>query len=339
MAQPEKKQKTTKAKTQSRWVFELINTLFIVAGIAMLLYPVISTLVNNYSIEKTADEYAKLAAHIKPSEKIEKILAKAHAYNKKLAKEGHKPKHEKASDPEYQEYLQLLSATETDPVMGKVVIPSIKVNLPIYHGTTEGVLKNGAGHLYGTDLPVGGLGTTSVISAHTGMTDATMFDNLPKVKDGAVIVLEIFNKKLSYRVTGREIVLPNQYNVINYDPSKDQIDLLTCTPYGINSHRLVVHAERLYPTPEYLKKKVFGPFWSQLQWWMWIDLVFVLCLLFLLFSPLIKRLRKQAKKQPRHASAKNGVDEKTDTLKETEEPAENDTNDNNRENQENTPTE
>lgn len=146
------------------------------------------------------------------------------------------------------DYDRMLSDGKTG-IMSRVKIPSIDVDLPIYHGTSDAALLQGAGHLEGSHLPVGGSSTRTVITAHRGLADATMFTNLDRVKLGDTFTLETFGRVLTYRVSTIKVIDPEDTDTIRVVPGKDLATLITCTPLGINSQRIVVTGERITPTP------------------------------------------------------------------------------------------
>ncbi len=129
--------------------------------------------------------------------------------------------------------------------MARIVIPAIEVDLPIYHGTSETVLNKGVGHLFGTALPVGGAGTRSTLTAHSGLADAVLFTFLERLKPGDVFHIEVYGERLSYRVFEIKQVEPHDTQTIAPVPGRDLVTLVTCTPIGINSHRLIVTGERI----------------------------------------------------------------------------------------------
>lgn len=137
--------------------------------------------------------------------------------------------------------------------MGAVEIPSIDVYLPIYHGTDSKSLEKGAGHLENSSFPVGGKGTHSIISAHTGLPSAKMFDNLTEVKEGDIFYIHVLNRTLAYEVNQIKVVMPENISDLLINKNRDYVTLITCTPYGINSHRLLVRGERI-PYREAKKK-------------------------------------------------------------------------------------
>ena len=161
--------------------------------------------------------------------------------------------------------------------------------LPVYHGTSTDVLAHGVGHLYGTALPVGGEGNHAVLTGHTGLATLTMFDNLTHIKVGDVFTVEVMGKTMAYKVDQIETVLPDQVEALRADEGRDLLTLVTCTPYGINSHRLLVRGERT-ELPAELDQSYHSPW----QPWM-IAAIFIatLVLLYLLWWFLAGRKRKK----------------------------------------------
>lgn len=129
--------------------------------------------------------------------------------------------------------------------MGTVVIPSVKIELPIYHGTSEEVLAVGAGHLEGSSLPIGGTGTHTVITGHRGLPSAKLFTDLDQVVEGDYVILKVLNETLTYQIDTIRIVLPEEVESLNIDPEQDLCTLVTCTPYGVNTHRMLLTGHRV----------------------------------------------------------------------------------------------
>ncbi len=129
--------------------------------------------------------------------------------------------------------------------MAEVKVPSVGIDLPVYHGSTEDVLRKGAGHIYGSSLPVGGVGTHAVLTGHSGLPEATLFTNLHKVKKGALVTIDVYGRHLVYRVVSIDVILPKQISGLRVRTGRDLVSLVTCTPIGVNTHRLVVTAERV----------------------------------------------------------------------------------------------
>lgn len=164
-------------------------------------------------------------------------------------------------------YDEILRA-EDDGLMGRIKVPGIDVDLPIYHGTSEATLLRGAGHLEGSHLPVGGTGTRTVITAHRGLANSTMFTDLNRVQDGDTFTIEVLGEALVYRVFDIEVIDPKDSSSLRAVPGKDLATLITCTPLGINSHRIVVTGERITPTPPDAVKAVgAAPTIPGFPWW------------------------------------------------------------------------
>ncbi|MFC4716526.1 class C sortase [Glutamicibacter bergerei] len=152
-----------------------------------------------------------------------------------------------------------------DGLMARLRIPSIDVKVPVYHGTAEDVLLEGAGHLEGTALPVGGVGTHAVMTGHRELPQAAMFTDLDKVEPGDMIEIDVYGQTLVYRVTDSSVVLPTETALLRPQTGVDLISLVTCTPLGVNSHRIIVTAERVNPTPPSAGKNVDSvgfPWWA-----------------------------------------------------------------------------
>ena len=165
----------------------------------------------------------------------------------------------------YREYLDTLAGFPAG-LMGRIRIPEIEVDLPIYHGTTEDVLLEGVGHLFGTALPVGGPGTHSVLTAHSGLASAVLFTNLGRLKVGDTWTIDVSGETLTYQVTRIDTVLPDQTESLAPVPGADLMTLVTCTPIGINTHRLLVTGERIPNPPEATHTSQMSEL-PQFPWW------------------------------------------------------------------------
>lgn len=258
-------------------------------GILCFSYPVVSTLVNNHAAKELSIEYDKLNKE-KPKENRAEILRKAREYNARhkaiISADPYNGNNDYMDTPEYKEYEKVLS--EPMGIMGIVKIPKIGVRLPIYHGTTQDTLAMGAGHLYGTDLPVGGKSRHTVVTAHTGMPDATMFDDLNTLKKGDYFYFDVQGKTLRYKVFRINVVEPNDIRLLRREKGRDLATLITCTPYGINTHRLVVTGYRVLPDPANVPS-------DHMQWPLWMTL-FVISMVMsavLMAMMLVASLRKK----------------------------------------------
>lgn len=273
----------------------VVPALIILVGISVILYPVVSTQWNNYIQRKVVEDYQSQLQDI-PEEQRSAAIEAAREYNAtSVGGPILDPWLARVSE-DNQDYLRYMDQLSGLPAMSQVSIPSIESSLPVYHGTTEEVLQKGLGHLYGTSLPVGGEGTHSVITGHTGLTTSTMWDNLIDMKEGDAIYVNTFGQKMKYQVTSTEVVLPHETESLAQQPDKDLITLITCTPYGVNSHRLLVHAERVPLDPE--DESAFNQKNAILQWWMWALLIVAL----LAIAFLLHWIRKERRK----AAANNG---------------------------------
>lgn len=264
----------------------LIAVVLILLGVGVLLYPVVATQWNNFNQSLAAQEYAKLEKQV-PPEVLRTAWNDAQAYNSELGQIQVTDAWTTTTDessPEFQRYRQYLSVLSETDAMGRIVIPSIDSDLPIYHGTSEKALSRGAGHLYGTDLPVGGVGEGegrhAALSAHRGLQNSTLWDNLPDVKKGDAFYIMVSGEKLKYEVHDIRVVEPSDTNYLTRYEGQDLVTLITCTPYGINSHRLLVTGHQVPMDPA--EESVFEDTKTQWQWWMWAIVGAALLVLILL---------------------------------------------------------
>lgn len=182
------------------------------------------------------------------------MIMQARQYNKRLAQRALRNETENEgsrwsmTDAEKRHYDELLDITGTG-VMGYVTIPSIKVRLPIYHGTGEGILRIATGHIAGSSLPVGGASSHTVVSGHTGLPSARLFTGLDKLKKGDVFAFHVLDQVYTYRIDQISVVLPKDFSKLDIEPGRDYATLVTCTPYAVNSHRLLVRGHRI-PNPK-----------------------------------------------------------------------------------------
>lgn len=210
-----------------------------IIGLSVMLYPPISSYWNSKVQSRAVVSYSNAVKSLTEEEK-DTMLKKADTYNEKL-KDVNRPFLNYAEAGDYNSILDI-SGTG---IMGYVTIEKLGVELPIYHGTSEGVLQVAAGHLEGSSFPVGGEGTHSVLSAHRGLPSARLFTNLDKMEAGDTFTVTVLDRKLTYQVDQIKIVEPQKINDLTIEEGKDYCTLMTCTPYGINSHRLLVRGERI----------------------------------------------------------------------------------------------
>lgn len=228
----------------------LIPLLFVLAGVLVVLYPVLATQYNNFRQHQFAVQYNSDIADV-PADQLAAGLEAARAYNSTIS--GIPildPYLEELQQPESEEYSRYLDQLAIDDVMARIRVPSAHIDLPVRHGTSEASIRNGAGHLYGTSLPVGGEGTHAVLTSHTGMSNATLFDHLIDVEEGDLVFVDVYGETLAYRVDQIKVVLPDEIGDLVPVAGHDYLTLFTCTPYAVNSHRLLVRGERVPWTPE-----------------------------------------------------------------------------------------
>ena len=231
-------------------VRDILPVLVILAGLLVLLYPTIS----NYLIEQNASRavasYDQATVDLSAQER-EQMLARAHAYNDALAASSGAPTASEGGEPAQavEAYEDLLNLNG-DGMMGYIIIPKMNVELPIYHGVEERVLQVGVGHMESSSLPVGGESTHAALSGHRGLPSAKLFTDLDQMEEGDQFYIKILGETLAYEVHSIETVLPTETESLAIQPGEDLVTLITCTPYGINSHRLLVHAHRIPYVPE-----------------------------------------------------------------------------------------
>lgn len=220
----------------------ILLALLLVGGLGLLLYPSVSNWWNERHSSKSVASYQEAVSSIDPEEKA-RYWAEAKEYNDALI--GDIGRLKIRDDPEAMELYNSILDFDTGGMMGYVSIPCIEVSIPIYHGTADNVLQVACGHLEGTSMPIGGPGTHVAISGHTGLPSAELFTHLTDVVVGDTFILYILDEKMTYQVDQILVVLPTEMESLAIDKDKDQCTLITCTPYGVNSHRLLVRGHRI----------------------------------------------------------------------------------------------
>ncbi|MBE6649410.1 MAG: class C sortase [Ruminococcaceae bacterium] len=225
-------------KKKHKWsTFILLSIFFI--GLSVMLYPAISNYWNSKTQSKAIVDYEKMLESI-PEADYTKLFAEADEYNRKLAE----LKHPLIEFGKIDGYFDTLNLTGTG-MMGYVTIEKINVELPLYHGTDDDVLSVAVGHIQGTSLPVGGNTTHSVVSAHRGLPSATLFTNLDKMELGDTFKITVLDRIFTYQVDSIKTIDPTNVSDLAIEENEDYCTLLTCTPYGINTHRLIVRGKRI----------------------------------------------------------------------------------------------
>lgn len=234
-------------KSKARTVFIYI-LLFV--GVGILNYPGISSLYNRLHEGEVISGYEDGLNEITATQ-LAAMLEEARAYNERLrtATNAIVDAFSEAPAEQDDEYNSLVNVSG-DGVMGYIEIPGINVNLPIMHGVSMDVLEKAAGHLRGSSLPVGGESTHAIISAHRGLPSAILFSDVDQLRDGDVFYIHVLGEVLAYQVNQIKVVLPTEVSDVQIEEGEDYVTLLTCTPYAINSHRLLIRGTRIPYTPE-----------------------------------------------------------------------------------------
>ena len=209
-------------------------------GLSLLLYPTVSDYWNSFHQSRAIASYAEAVAELDDG-MYEKMWQEAVEYNEKLKEKDNRWV---LTEEEQEEYDSILNVSGTG-IMGYIEIPEIKVSLPIYHGVDEGILQIAIGHITGTSLPVGGEGTHCVVSGHRGLPSAKLFTDLDKLVEGDIFMMRVLDETLTYEVDQILIVEPEDTSSLEIEEGKDLCTLVTCTPYGVNSHRMLVRGHRI----------------------------------------------------------------------------------------------
>lgn len=231
---------------KKNWL-NLFLGLAVLAGLCLLLYPTFSDWWNSLHQSRAIAAYVETVEGLS-EEETEAMLQAAREYNERLWEKGNRWI---LSEAEQQEYNSLLDVTGTG-IMGYINIPAIDVSLPIYHGSEEAVLQIASGHISGTSLPVGGEGVHTAVSGHRGLPSARLFTDLDRLAEGDLFTLTVLGKVLTYQIDQIRIVEPGDLSQMELYRGEDYCTLQTCTPYGVNSHRLLLRGRRIDDVPEAL---------------------------------------------------------------------------------------
>lgn len=271
-------------RRRDRWrapVSTLVIAAVFLAGTLMLLYPPTASWFSQYNQSKIIKEISSDVSH-EGSSRISQELLRAQEYNEDLVgggllAPGSNVPTSDGSVREDTEYGSLLNVN-SEGLIGRLRVPSVDIDLPIYHGTDAETLLKGVGHLQGTALPVGGQSRHTVLTAHRGLPEANLFNDLPQVRIGETFSIEVFNEVLTYRVVETQTVEPDETKALAPRFGKDLATLVTCTPLGINTHRMLVTGERVHPTPQAdLDALGSAPEIPGFPWWsIWLGTVLVL---------------------------------------------------------------
>ena len=228
---------------------KIIEIILLIIGLSTIGYPIISNYINSYTETTVISKYQEDINNL-TDEQAEEELKKAQLYNEQVGQEGAVDislnNSEDGEEPKEEEnYVSYLNVLNIGNAIGYINIPKLDINLPIYHGISENVLQTGVGHLQGTSLPIGGKGTHSVLAGHTGLASNKIFDNIDKLEVGDTFYIYVLKRTLEYRVDDVKVVEPGDVDAIERNPDKDYITLVTCTPYMVNTHRLLVRGVRV----------------------------------------------------------------------------------------------
>ena len=282
-----------------RKIISVIATIGFLSFIAVMNYPYVSRMINEMIQGEVVINYQEEVVNMDEI-KRQQMFADAEQYNKELA--GGRFGIKDITIPNYEEigerYGELL-ATGQENIMGIIKIPKIEVSLPIYHGTTSEVLEKGSGHLEGSSLPIGGVNTHTCLTAHRGLPTKKMFTNIDMLEIGDIFYIHILNETLAYKIYDTETVLPDQVEMLAIKEGEDLATLITCTPYGINSHRMFVHGYRIPYEEEKEELKILEKeFWIN-YWWIPVTILLIAWLIFLLY-----RFNRQSEQEPSDSEMK-----------------------------------
>ena len=273
-------------------MFTAVWLSILIFSLVLFLYPSASNMWNQYRNGQLSQNYDR-AARNASKEKLEHEWKKATAYNRSHTYNFIREKFGIKKYPLHNPYKSYLNIAG-DEIMGTIVIPKINIKLPIYHGLGSYALSHGCGHIEGTSLPVGGKSSHCVLAAHRGLASAKLFTDLDKMKYGDVFYIKVLDKTLAYRVDNIKVVDPSGTDPIRIYSGKDYVTLLTCTPFGINTDRLLVRGHRI-PVPESAEKQMKVS-------WLTMDIVYrvliaALIFIFIAFLSSLRRSRKKKKKK------------------------------------------
>lgn len=218
--------------------------LFVLSGVALLLYPSVSDYLFRENATKVIDEYTEAVEEFS-EEELAGFWEEARVYNESLSGQNITDPFDPGSGMVLPENYRSVLNIRDNGVMASVEIPKIEVDLPVFHGTAADILEIGVGHLENTALPIGGVGNHSVLTGHTGLQSAKIFTDLTMLREGDVFYLHVLDDTLAYRVDNILVIEPSETDALLPVPGRDYTTLVTCTPYAVNSHRLLVRGERI----------------------------------------------------------------------------------------------
>ena len=298
---------------KKKTITTIIIILFFLVGLSLLLYPFVANQWNNYRQSRLISSYDSAVSQMESEGSIdyEAEWARANAYNEALLPSILPDSFAvaEASDEPDEEYMACLNIAG-DEMMGTVEIPKINIELPIYHTTDEDVLEQAAGHLEGSSLPVGGESTHAVISAHRGLPSASLFTDLDQLEEGDHFLLHVLDDTLAYEVDKISVVEPEETQDLAVEEGEDLVTLLTCTPYGMNSHRLLVRGHRVPYEPEAIADEQPPLFGTSLHtsYLLWVLVGLLITGGFIAGLYFYDKKRKQARAFPKSGTSEEAPD-------------------------------
>jgi len=285
----------------------VILVLIFIVGLSVVLYPSISNYINTLHQSRVVAAYNETVADMEDKEK-EEIYNQAADYNKRLAESGSEGFFNPGTVSGYEDTLDITGTG----IMGYLTIPRINIELPIYHGTSQGVLQVAIGHLEGTSLPVGGASTHCVLSGHRGLPSADLFTHLDKLEVGDTFTITVMDTVLTYEVDKISIVLPEEVEQLLIKDGKDYCTLMTCTPYGINTHRLLVRGKRVANENDEKDLRVTADAYT-IDTTIVTPIVAIPLFILLLIGLIVHTSRKNKEKKRRQEKIEEFINEKKDS--------------------------
>lgn len=260
----------------------IIKWMLIIFGIAIIIYPSVSQFLSSKNASKAIASYDETIALTDEADRTAEFKA-AEEFNNNLYL--NKP---------VSNYANLLSLNNSG-MMGYITIPRLNIRIPFYHGTDEIILQKGVGHLEGSSLPIGGVNTHSVLTGHSGLPGSNLFTGLDKLKEGDGFTIKIMGRELNYKIDKIQTVLPDEVESLAIEKGKDFVTLITCVPYGINSHRLLVRGERtadtVYPENIPIVEKIIQIPAQYKHLFLGICLIIIFLIFRFIFKKILKRIK------------------------------------------------
>lgn len=267
--------------------------LMILIGLGIILYPIISNQINEKRYQNVIKTYQYTVTK-KTTGENEKLLTEAREYNRTLSFGRIVDVFQNPNQTSSTEYLSILNVNNNG-MMGYISIPKIDVRIPIYHGTSSDILQKGVGHLEGSSLPIGGESTHAILSAHRGLPSSRLFTDLDQLKEGDIFYIYILDEVLAYKVNQILITEPSETEALEIVNGKDYVTLVTCTPYAVNTHRLLVRGERIEYDKQIEKQTVQNKSLSTADIILYISLIISIILIIIVIVTIIRYKKKKRK--------------------------------------------